>query len=510
MNLQVSKKLSHDGKICLILLGIFFTIYLFSNDGHRHTFDEDVTYQLTERIATQQPHPNYVQGESKIFFEYPTLFPPEKNPRAICLHEIWCSRANYGHAFVEVPIFLFHEFFPIIDNTNIFTIDDFQDNHYVSWRNDQKPNFVFLELLYGPLFSSLSIVIFYLISRSFSFSTNISILLSFIFGLSTLVWPYSQTSLNSVSSSFFILFGFLLFHKYIKNQRINYLISFSLIFGFAYLIRPDTLMFLIPIFGAVIYLSVKKRLKLHIPLFLVPVSLLYFLDRFLIQISEDKIIKLIVTGTSQYPTPFHVGFLGLLFSPGLGLFIFVPVLLTVFFSFFDFFKNHKFESILLISFSAIFLGYFSMIENWTGLVGWGPRYLIPIIPFLLLPLGASISKRSKKTMIAILTPLCSLGFIFNFTYVIQDVTWFVWGQFGGSSGLFGLARELSFPGRIHPVTLWTFEYSQLTHSINVAINSLQIDIYLFKVLGIFYYFLILTSILSIFFFILIYCLKKQN
>ncbi len=51
-------------------------------------------------------------------------------------------------------------------------------------------------------------------------------------------------------------------------------------------------------------------------------------------------------GQTGYPTALEMlaAYGGLLFSPGVGLFFFVPILFTVFFSFTDFFKKHKKEA----------------------------------------------------------------------------------------------------------------------------------------------------------------------
>ena len=76
---------------------------------------------------------------------------------------------------------------------------------------------------------------------------------------------------------------------------------------------------------------------------------------------------------------------------------------------------------------------------------------------------------------------------------MQDVSWFVWGLMGQDDhGLYSLHGG---PLRIHPLTIWTFEFSQLTHSIFMAFNHLQSDIYLLKVLGVSAYSIILLGFL---------------
>ena len=53
------------------------------------------------------------------------------------------------------------------------------------------------------------------------------------------------------------------------------------------------------------------------------------------------------------------------------------------------------------------------------------------------------------------------------------------------------------PLRIHPLTIWTFEFSQLTHTIAMVFINLQLDIYLVKILGTSIYSVFLAGLLGI-------------
>jgi hypothetical protein len=116
------------------------------------------------------------------------------------------------------------------------------------------------------------------------------------------------------------------------------------------------------------------------------------------------------------------------------------------------------------------------------MVSWGARYLLPCIPFLLLPLGASIESRKGKKLMIIILILGSLGFLNNLAYLAQDVSWFVWAKAGHELGLYSLGSVMT-PLYIHTATLWTFEYSQLTNSIMLLLTSFFPDIFLLKLMG---------------------------
>ena len=90
--------------------------------------------------------------------------------RDICLNGILCSEASIVHSITQVPlIFLNHTFNFISSGDVFFTSEDFTDLHYLQWRNTMNPDFVFLELFYGPLFTSLSVSVFF---SNFTFILN--------------------------------------------------------------------------------------------------------------------------------------------------------------------------------------------------------------------------------------------------------------------------------------------------------------------------------------------------
>ena len=166
------------------------------------------------------------------------------------------------------------------------------------------------------------------------------------------------------------------------------------------------------------------------------------------------------------------------------MFIFSPILFLSFFAFPNFYKKHKKETFLFIGIISAFVLYYSLImtNTWHGLVGWSARYMILLIPFLLIPLAATLEKTKSKLFLSILIILGSIGVFFNLVWLIQDVSWFVWAGMGESKyGLYSLP-SFQFGYRISPLVLWTFEFSQLTNTIFLAFTQLQLDIFLVKIL----------------------------
>jgi len=95
----------------------------------------------------------------------------------------------------------------------------------------------------------------------------------------------------------------------------------------------------------------------------------------------------------------------------------------------------------------------------------------------------------------LLIPLGGAGVLFNLAWLVQDVSWFVWGLMGSDRGLFSLGNAGMHPLRIHPDVLWTFEHSQLTNAIILLFTNLQVDLFYYNYLGPMISILILSSIL---------------
>lgn len=102
-----------------------------------------------------------------------------------------------------------------------------------------------------------------------------------------------------------------------------------------------------------------------------------------------------------------VAFIGFLFSPGKGILFFSTTIILSFLGIKAFVQKQRivFYSVLLIS--ASYLGVFSMNFAWHGSIwSYGPRYILPIIPFLYLPM---IYLKPKKWIYVIML----LSFLFQ-------------------------------------------------------------------------------------------------
>ncbi|MCB0165945.1 MAG: hypothetical protein KDI79_17055 [Anaerolineae bacterium] len=86
-----------------------------------------------------------------------------------------------------------------------------------------------------------------------------------------------------------------------------------------------------------------------------------------------------------------VGAFGLLFSPGRGLFIYAPLMLLLFFGIRPAWRRLPRPYFLLIAAICLFYWlFYGSWYAWGGTWGWGPRFLMPILPLLMLFVGESL------------------------------------------------------------------------------------------------------------------------
>ncbi|HYO50877.1 MAG TPA: hypothetical protein VEW94_13585 [Chloroflexia bacterium] len=101
-----------------------------------------------------------------------------------------------------------------------------------------------------------------------------------------------------------------------------------------------------------------------------------------------------VTGYENegFTTPLHVGLYGLLFSPGKGIIYFAPPVILLPLALVYMWRSGKSqlraEVLWLVCQAALVFGFHALWSSWEGNVAWGPRFLIPFVPFMLWPLGA--------------------------------------------------------------------------------------------------------------------------
>ncbi len=162
--------------------------------------------------------------------------------------------------------------------------------------------------------------------------------------------------------------------------------------------------------------------------------------------------------SSSLPERMLRGGLGLTVSPFRGIFWYSPVLLLGLIGALPFTRRHRWEGIaFLLLIAAHILGY-SRYLYWSGGVAWGARYMLPIIPFLLL-LAAPVFAWLIKDQTTPSTNAPSQGTPSEFRvthYALRITTWLLiaWSSVVALLGILFDWRAWELPFLLEQAKVW--------------------------------------------------------
>jgi hypothetical protein len=113
-----------------------------------------------------------------------------------------------------------------------------------------------------------------------------------------------------------------------------------------------------------------------------------------------------------FSTPLWRGLAGLLLSPGKSLFLYSPLLLAALFGIPALLRRHRSAALLSLGVIAVYPLFYARWFIWDGGWGWGPRFLVPVLPFMSLFLAPVVKRAlgpSHKLNKALLATLVTLS-----------------------------------------------------------------------------------------------------
>ncbi|GIK42517.1 MAG: hypothetical protein BroJett011_63500 [Chloroflexota bacterium] len=275
-------------------------------------------------------------------------------------------------------------------------------------------------LLFNALITALTAVLLSAYLQALGLTRRTGLIVALTFGLTTLAWPYAKSLFSDPFSGFLLLaaaYSLLKFSRGAEGQRSRDEASFSSAPSFPH---PPALLY--P-FLAGLYLgwnvATRYAEALFVPVF--GLLLLYYLgsgvrgrgsvsSQFkswpltptpwlpVLAFSAPLLVvglALITFNLSRYGDPFNTGYLpnetfsgilwqglaGQLFSPGRGLFLYCPIFLLSLAGFWPFFRRYRAEAITALSVILIHLFLYGKWFMWHGGYAWGPRFMVPTLPF---------------------------------------------------------------------------------------------------------------------------------
>jgi hypothetical protein len=251
-------------------------------------------------------------------------------------------------------------------------------------------------------------VAFFRCCRLFSVGLRAAAGMSLTLVFSTFLFPYLKTIIRDVPLALLLLLAVEYAVRYVRTKESRYLWLAGSAMGLGILTKIVFVMY-VPIIAGYLWMCGRQHGR---PLFQavrmgVPVAVSFLLIGIYNAARFGDFFDMGYHGGTSFPTPVLVGLFGLLLSPGKGLFWFAPVVWICLWSWGPFARRFKAESRLLLVLAASTILLYAKYFAWGGDGSWGPRYLIVILPLLLLVVAgfADGAARAARRTVGVLAAL---------------------------------------------------------------------------------------------------------
>ena len=268
------------------------------------------------------------------------------------------------------------------------------------------------------LFAALTMVLLYKILKYFTKKEAIRKIAIISYGFGTLALAYSPTFYVHAAGIFLIFSAFFILFKTKVKKQVNWKnFSLSGLFaGFAIITDYTTVSIFFPliIYSFLICKSKKYLLYLFIgiligvsPLLIYNYSIFGNVFDSILRYPDPQIWSSSPSITESTNLGLHLGLdpfiiLRLLIYPDFGLFYYNPILLFSIVGLFFMLKTYK-EEFIFIALSFILIIYLnSIFWGWWAGGSFGPRYLVSIIPFMILPIAYKLTIKNSIVFLILL------------------------------------------------------------------------------------------------------------
>jgi len=321
---------------------------------------------------------------------------------------------------------------------------------------------LFCVSMINALITALSCLLIYCFGcERFGFPHRTSVLLALGYGLTTIAWFYSEDFMSEPATSLLMLTAVYLLTERDAAQKNRALLLAGVFLGLALTLRLATL---VAVPGFLLYLAFAKEKNLPRNIketvldsarFLVPIACficLIFLYNYV------RFQDFLETGYEKgFGTGGWTGLLGILFSPGKSVFLYNPLLLVGCLAWPVFIKIRSKMSWLFGWIILAHLALFSFWHSWYGGSGWGPRLMLVVLPYLILPVGFLLEGAKGKARAGIVAVMI-LGFLIQIPSVTVNI----------SRYYYDLRQQ--YEERAHDMLLYSPAYSPLIGQVKQVVK----------------------------------------
>lgn len=291
----------------------------------------------------------------------------------------------------------------------------------------------------NQLVGAATVVLVFFFSISLGYSRRVSLLVSIFYGLGTLAWPQAKHPFDHPVETFFVLLSVYFMYLYTVNKKkFSRLLFSAFSLGIAFITRPTSILVMpslsILIIGYYLRVSGFKETTRLIARDAVLFSMAFipFLGLSL-WYNHYRFGSVFETGYSLMATRAGINFFtgtslltgvsGFLISPAKGFFYYSPVAILFFFSIRSFIKKHPGLGVSFIFIMLSYLLFLSKNIYWHGDWAWGPRYILVITPFLIIPIAElfdSDTWREKNLLRVVVYSILAVSLVIQIAAVSVD------------------------------------------------------------------------------------------
>ena len=387
-----------DDLHCKILIFIFSaSVYLLLGRGMVSSGDAIMMLKVTQSIVEkgtvdiipednmEEIGSNYIQGQNGKFY----------------------SIYGMGKSIINIPSYKFGKFVSL-----------FFSNY------DQEYFIHFFVSQINPILSSCVLIYLFTLCRLFFFNISACLVLSLIYGFCTIAFPYAKDDMSEPLASFFVLGGVISIIKLSRSGSAYDSLLASLFYSGAVATRY-VLAFIPVVSGIFILLLILRKgipKRFSVLLYFGVLGLFAFL---LLLFNFYRFGSFLETGYDKagggigafhfISLKFCLNFIANLFSPGRGIFVYMPVFLFFPFGMRVLFSKDRFGCIFILIILFINFIIVSGYRFFEGGWSWGPRLLLPTLPLLIPFVGASFVKiASRRSFFVLALGVCFVSFLINF------------------------------------------------------------------------------------------------
>ena len=407
-----------DRALAIALFALLYAVYLATFSGTYHSSDEMTILATTDSLARRGA------------WDVELLRWMDQQQQTFGLDGHLYSRKSPGMSLAALPLYWLALQFDSLGNVHVGMLTNV------------------------PLTALIGVLVF-LALRRLHFGQGVALLTSLAFGLGTMAWPYARYLYGEPLAALGLMLGFYFLLRFRDEEdRLSALLA-GVGLAVAVLARINNAV-AIPFLGLLLLTYLYRRRERYWQAYLMPVLLF----------GLPVLVALGFTGWFnwwRFGSPFEIGYLpgetfsrpffeglyGLTLSAGKGLFWYNPLLIAAAAAWPALYRRLRAEALLVAAIVLTTIVFYAPWYLWWGGHAWGPRFLVSLLPFAVLPLAVVLELAARLRALAVV--LAALAAV---SVVVQVLGVAV------SPNLY-LDDVYTQLGLYHPVTLFDPAYSPL-------------------------------------------------